>query len=479
MVATDSACLGMAERSDESDLAPSSPDRPASTVAEGHTGGPFSPIARRLALLTALVALVALGLLATATLVFANYDVTTLSRQQRIDLGNAVASAVAASYGQGDSWKVHDLSPALTLATHAGVAVQVRDASGALVDSATPAGIRRSTLGPALDIPVIVGDRSVGTVSVRTSTVGIGAASGTLRHALAAGIGWSAAVLAVLAVVAGVVFARRITRPIVALTGAAQAMASGERGARVGNVRAPGELAELSRVFDDMAESLEREDHLRRALVADVAHELRTPLAILQATTESMADGLTKPDAAALSSLHDETLRLGRIVEDLEVLASAEAAGLALELTPVDLALVATQVADGLTPKMDSAELTLVRQFQPAVVMGDKTRLHQVVTNLLTNAMKYTSAGGSVTLIIESHDRAATIIVKDTGRGIPQKDIPHIFDRFWRGSAVQQTTGSGVGLAVVQELVSAHKGRVTVTSEEGRGTCFVVTLPSA
>ena len=440
---------------------------------------PFSPIARRLALLIALVALVALGLLATATLVFANNDVTTLSGRERTDLGNALASALKVSYQQGHTWNSADLSPALALATQAGLAVQVRDQSGALVSSAVPEGIRPDTLGPPLVVPIEDDGVRLGTVSVRTSTAGIGAADSSLRLALATGIGWSALVLAILAVVAGVVFARRITRPVVALTGAARTMASGERGVRVVDVGAPGELGDLSRAFNQMADALELEDELRRVLVADVAHELRTPLAILQATTEAMADGVTKPTAATLSSLHDETLRLGRIVEDLEVLASAEAAELSMEFKPVDLALVAGEAADALEGQLAGAGLFLTRELEPAVVRGDKNRLHQVVTNLLTNAIKFTPATGSVSVSVSSHDGVARIVVEDSGRGIPEDDLDHVFDRFWRGPDVRHTAGSGVGLAVVKELVHAHNGDIRVSSKEGFGATFVVTIPSA
>ena len=229
-----------------------------------------------------------------------------------------------------------------------------------------------------------------------------------------------------------------------------------------------------------MADTLELEDQLRRALVADVAHELRTPVAILQATTEAMADGITEPSAATLSSLHDETLRLGRIIEDLEVLASAEAAGLTLELEPVDLAVVADEAATGLQPQLESAGLSLTSDLQPAVVRGDKNRLHQVLTNLLTNAIKFTPAGGfiKVSVSLSPADRVATVVVEDSGRGIAQKDLAHVFDRFWRGADVRNTTGSGVGLAVVQELVHAHHGRVAVASEESHGTRFSVEIPT-
>jgi two-component system sensor histidine kinase BaeS len=437
-------------------------------------GSFFSPIARRLALLIALVALVALGLLAIATLVFANNDVTTLSGRQRTDLGNALASALKVSYQQSHTWNSTDLSPAVALATQAGIALQVHDQSGALVRSAVPDGVRPDTLGPPLVVPIEDDGTQVGTVSVRTSTAGIGAADSSLRRALATGIGWSALVLAILAVISGVVFARRITRPVAALTVAARTMASGERGVRV-DVGAPGELEDLSRAFNQMADALELEDQLRRVLVADVAHELRTPLAILQATTEAMADGVTEPTEATLSSLHDETLRLGRIVEDLEVLASAEAAELSMEFKPVDLAFVAGAAADALEGQLAGAGLSLTRDLEPALVRGDKNRLHQVVTNLLTNAVKFTPAAGSVS----SRDRVARLVVEDSGRGIPKDDLDHVFDRFWRGPDVRHTAGSGVGLAVVQELVHAHHGEVSASSKEGSGATFLVTIPSA
>jgi two-component system sensor histidine kinase BaeS len=192
-----------------------------------------------------------------------------------------------------------------------------------------------------------------------------------------------------------------------------------------------------------------------------------------------MADGITEPSAETLTSLHDETLRLGRIVEDLEVLASAEAASLTLELKPVDLAVVAEEATRGLEPQIVSAGLSLTRAFQPAVVRGDKNRLHQILVNLLTNAIKFTPDGGSIRVSVSSQDRLARLVVEDSGRGISQADLGHVFDRFWRGPGVRHTSGSGVGLAVVQELVHAHQGEVTVASEEGYGAQFVVTLPSA
>lgn len=236
------------------------------------------------------------------------------------------------------------------------------------------------------------------------------------------------------------------------------------------------ELMTRMHAFDRMAAALAREDELRRALVADVAHELRTPVTILRAACEEMVDGLASPTIERISSLHDEVLRLGRVVEDLGALASADAASLRLDLRPLDLSAVARDVADLLEPRFAGAGLALTTSLTPVSVDGDATRLHQVVLNLLTNALKFTPAGGTVTVTVEPQDRLARLEVTDTGPGIDPDELPHVFERFWRGRDAERAGGSGIGLAVVAQLVLAHRGRVDVTSEPGRGTTFTVLL---
>jgi two-component system sensor histidine kinase BaeS len=441
--------------------------------------GLLSAIGWRLAGVIALVSLVALGLLATFTLVFANSDVSTLSSQQENDLAHALASALAVSYRTTGSWSDADLSGDLALATHAGIAVRVSGIRGHVIATAAPEDSRSSAFREPHTVPIVVSGHRVGSVTVRIGSQGISAIDNNLHRTLVAAVAGSAAVVGLLAITAGFVAARRITRPIASLTRAARAMAAGEHKIRIGNIRAPGELAELSDAFDHMAETLEREDHLRRALVADVAHELRTPLAILQASTEALADGVVAPNAYTLSSLHDETLRLSRIVEDLEVLASADAAGLTLDHASVDLGHVAGHAADAMEARITAADLTLVRSLESVIVTGDQTRLHQVITNLLTNAAKFTPAGGQVSLLVERTGDQARLVVADTGIGIPSDELPHVFERFWRGRDAQKVAGSGIGLVVVAGLVEAHGGQVVVTSGRGPGTTFVVTLPLA
>jgi two-component system, OmpR family, sensor histidine kinase BaeS len=275
------------------------------------------------------------------------------------------------------------------------------------------------------------------------------------------------------------VVAQRITRPVAALTRVARARESGDRVARVGSLNAAGELEELGIAFDRMADAVSREDDLRRALVADVAHELRTPISVLQATSEALVDGVLKPTPQVISSIHEEVLRLGTRVEDLQALASAEAAGLRMSVEPVDLAQVAGEAAVALAPRFEAASVELDTELQPVMVRGDPARLHQIVTNLLTNAIKFTPAGGHARLDVAAAGRMGRLKLTDSGPGMSAEELTHIFDRFWRGKLATDTPGSGIGLAVVAELVRAHGGTIETDSEPGRGTTFVISLPRA
>jgi two-component system sensor histidine kinase BaeS len=257
-------------------------------------------------------------------------------------------------------------------------------------------------------------------------------------------------------------------------------MGRGERAARVGDVAAPGELRELATAFDQMADSRDRQDQLRRDLVADVAHELRTPVAVLQAGHEALLDGITEPTPDQLASLRDEVLRLARMVGDLQTLAAADAAALHLTRRPRDLASIAAAAADSLAAQFDAAGITLERRLTAVGIDADQRWLHQVVTNLLTNALKFTPEGGRVTIAAGpggSKGADAVLTVTDTGSGIPADELPRIFDRFWRGRQAAQLSGSGIGLAVAAELARAHDGQLTALSEVGHGTQMTLTVP--
>lgn len=422
------------------------------------------------------VALAAVALLAVLTAVFSALDVSSLAARQRAELAGALAAEAAGAWQQHGSWTGADLGPALGLASHFGVRLQVRDAAGGTVAGNTGP---RALAGPVASAPVTAGGREVGTVLVSLSGSGIGGADAVLRAALLRAIAGTAGLAALLALLAGLGAARRITRPVGRLAEVTRAMAGGDRAARAGQIRAPRELRDLAAAFDQMADTLDREDKLRRDLVASVAHELRTPVAVLQAGHEALLDGVTEPSPAELGSLRDEVLRLARMVDDLQAMAAADAAVLHLAREPRDLAAIAGTAAASLARRFEAAGVALVTELAPVPVLADGRWMHQVVTNLLGNALKFTPPGGTVTVRAGQDGPDAVLEVSDTGIGIPAAELPRVFDRFWRGSAAARAPGSGIGLAVAAELARAHGGALTAASQPGEGTRMTLTLPRA
>jgi two-component system sensor histidine kinase BaeS len=362
-------------------------------------------------------------------------------------------------------------------AARLGAELQVRDRAGRVVASSP--GLTAQAGRPQFSAPVVVHGQRAGVVVARFTHSGVTAADRALEAALLRAIAGAAGLAALVALVAGLGIARVITRPVEHLIAVARARGRGDRAARAGQIRAPDELRELAAAFDEMADSLGREEQLRRDLVADVAHELRTPIAVLQAGHEALLDGVAAPTRDQLVSLHSEVLRLGRRVADLQTLAAAEAAALHLARRRCDLAEIAAEAAGSLTGRFGAAGVSMDRRLAPVEVVADPHRLHQVITNLLTNALKFTPAGGSVTIRTYPDGPHAAVQVTDTGSGIPASELPRIFERFWRGEQAAQTPGSGIGLAVAAELTRAHGGQITAASQPGHGTQMTVTLPRA
>jgi two-component system, OmpR family, sensor histidine kinase BaeS len=450
------------------------------TDADGPASPPASrgsTLGLRLALAFLSVALAAVALLAGLTAALAAADVSALTSQQRADLTSAIAAAAAAAWDQTDSWAAADLSPVLDLATQTGAEAQIRNQQGQVVTSSPRFAAQAAA--PEQSAPVLVGGNRVGTAVIRFTNSGLASADLALQTDLLQAIFGAAGLAAVLALLTGLFMARRITRPVERIIAVTRAMGRGERAARVGDIAAPGELRELATAFDQMADTRDRQDQLRRDLVADVAHELRTPVAVLQAGHEALLDGITEPTPDQLASLRDEVLRLARMVGDLQTLAAADAAALHLTRRPCDLAGIAAAAADSLAGRFEAAGITLDRKLAAVGIDADPRWLHQVVTNLLTNALKFTPAGGRVTIAGGPIGAKAVLTVTDTGTGIPADELPRIFDRFWRGRQAAQTSGSGIGLAVAAELAQAHDGQLTARSQPGEGTELTLTLPRA
>ena len=275
---------------------------------------------------------------------------------------------------------------------------------------------------------------------------------------------------------------RRILGPIEALTAAARRMEKGDLSQRV-EVKSKDEIGELARAFNAMADGLARLEELRRNMVTDVAHELRTPLSNIRGYLEALRDGVVEPNRQIIDSLYEEAMLLNRLVDDLQELALAEAGQLRLERRPVALADVADRAVEAIRPRAAARGIALqvnLPEDLPLVDI-DPQRVGQVLGNLLSNALTYTPSGGEVVVGARTRESEVEVSVSDTGEGIPTEDLPYIFERFYRvdKSRSRATGGTGLGLAIVKQLVEAHGGRIEVESEVGRGTRFTFTLPVA
>ncbi|WP_149202624.1 HAMP domain-containing sensor histidine kinase [Actinotalea subterranea] len=289
--------------------------------------------------------------------------------------------------------------------------------------------------------------------------------------------------LAVVVSVIGVqVLARGMTSPLREMTAAARAMASGDYSQRV-RASSRDEVGQLATAFNTMAEDLEQADLLRREMVANVSHELRTPVTALRAQLENMVDGVSEPDPAALEAALAQTERLGRLVAYLLDLSRIEAGAVGLDITDVRLEDFLREAAAAAEPLTVDKDLRVVVQVQPAdlTLPADEERLHQVVANLLHNAIRHSPAGGTVRLEARRAGAAVVVDVVDQGPGIPAADRTRVFERFTRGNAPaqtgqQSTGGTGLGLAIVRWAVQLHGGTVRV-ADSTSGCVMRVTLP--
>jgi len=279
---------------------------------------------------------------------------------------------------------------------------------------------------------------------------------------------------------------RRIANPLAEVMAAADAVAAGDLSVRVNEEREDKQFARLARSFNHMTAELQRSDKVRRNLTADVAHELRTPLHIIQGNLEGVLDGVYAPDAAHIEATLDETRLLSRLVDDLHLLSQAEAGQLSLHWETVDVPDLLADVETSFSGQAAAREIELkvAVEGDPAglQIEGDADRLDQVLSNLVANALRHTPPGGHVSLAAGRENGAVRIRVTDTGEGIAAEDLPYVFDRFWRGDKArghEGGAGAGLGLAIARQLVEAHGGTIAAASAEPpeRGARFTIVLP--
>ncbi len=458
---------------------------------------PRATFGRRLAIAFATVAALTVVLVAVLISAVWNYqfDQYLKGNLQRTADGIAqIASEVYPLYG---GWNLQSLSAIPRFGPMRGIAVQIVDSTGELIyDDATnfrsdqgasgDTGGEQVLLmpeGPVVVSPVVVNNTQVGTVHVWA--YGAGAVltdrDAQFRSGSLTALTIAALVAIAIASISGLWYSTRLVRPIAEITETAQALRGGDRTARTG-FEGEDEISVLGRTFDEMADAIEADRQLERRLTADVAHELRTPLQAIQATVEAMQDGVLPADEERLGIVRDETVRLARLADAILELTRLERGSLPFDMQRIDLGGPVRTAVDSLQALIESKELSLQTDIaQGVAVIGDPDRLQQAVGNLLGNAARYTPSGGCVVVSVRSENGCAMIEVADTGVGIAEEDLPHVFNRFWRADDARATAtgGLGIGLAVTKEIVERHRGAIDVERRDAGGTLFRIRLPLA
>ena len=327
------------------------------------------------------------------------------------------------------------------------------------------------------------GDEKLGTLYLSSDVIsetGVGsilALSSAINQYLLLG-----GVLALIAALVITLFlSKRLSAPIHALTVATRRIGAGDFAAKV-TPAGRDEVGELVTNFNLMATELSQAEERRRNLIADVAHELRTPVADIQAYLEAIHDGLMEPNQSNLDSIHEDITLLSRLINDLQLLALADSGRFSLVRKPEDIAQIVSNVITSIRPKIDSKKIKIsldLPELPPIEI--DAHRISQVLRNLLENAIRHTPGDGEISVSVRENGGDIEVAVSDTGDGISAEDLPYIFERFFRvdKSRARHTGGSGLGLTIAKRLVEAHGGKIKVHSQVGKGSRFTFTIPKA
>jgi two-component system, OmpR family, sensor histidine kinase BaeS len=300
-------------------------------------------------------------------------------------------------------------------------------------------------------------------------------------------------IVAVLVIILSFLFARRLTRPLEALTVAAEQMKQGSYTQRVAVPKTQDELGRLASTFNDMANTIEadvkelrHQEQARRDLTANIAHDLATPLTAIQGFSEALADGVitdTEGRQETAQRIGREVQRLRRLVKDLQQMSSLEAGNAQLDLAPLDMHTLVDETLNVIQPECEQMGIALQNEIasETPPVMADSDRITQVLLNLLDNARRHTPKGGSIDIRAYSKDAMLHTQIRDTGVGIDASDLPHIFERFYQANHSRNgaTGGSGLGLSIVKAIIMAHGGTIWAESQPGQGTTVIFTLPLA
>ncbi len=292
---------------------------------------------------------------------------------------------------------------------------------------------------------------------------------------------WLAGLAAVaVAILLSIFLLRQMTRPLRRLDTATRRIARGEFSERVG-IQTSDEIGRLARSFNEMAKSLERAEQTKKQMIADVSHELRTPLTAVRSALEALRDGLIEPTPETLASLHDKILLTTRLVHDLHQLALADAGRLSIQVALCRVEEIVDTIGETIGVQLEDSSIRLdcrVPGDLPAIVV-DRQRIEQVFLNLLANAIRHTPEGGSISISAVEHPEGIEVGICDSGPGLTQTDLAHVFDRFYQADDARTSDGgAGLGLSIAKALIDAHGGRIWAENGPSGGACFHVVLPT-
>lgn len=330
--------------------------------------------------------------------------------------------------------------------------------------------------------PVVVNGETVGTVIQTGILPARDPAEEAFLERTGQGLLWGAIAAGILALVLGIALAQNLTRPLRRLTAAIHAIAAGDLKQSV-DIRSRDEIGELAGAFNSMSTELAESNQSRRQMTADIAHELRNPLMVMTGYIEALRDGVLRPTPERFDMMYEEAQHLQRLVADLRTLSLADAGELVLTRQFTAPEALLNRIAEAYAPTAEKAGIRLnVMPLEPIPdVSVDVERMVQVLANLVTNAIRHTPAGGTVTLGAQREPGGVALTVSDSGEGIAPGVLPRVFDRFYRADNARSQNGdeSGLGLAIVKSIVTSHGGTVSVASELGNGTTFALHLPAA
>jgi signal transduction histidine kinase len=367
----------------------------------------------------------------------------------------------------------------------AGGGVALADAAGQIVMGGIgyQRDLQLSAKEQAEGIPIELNGATVGLLMIggELASEGVGQAETEFLQQVNQALVWAAIIATAVALFLAIFLARNLTKPLTELTAATRAVAKGNLSQHV-SVRSHDELGELAVAFNQMSADLAHSRDLRRQMTADIAHDLRTPISVILGHAEALEDGVLPPTPENVHIIHDEAQRLNRLVADLRILSLAEAGELPLIKRPYNLAalLERTVIAHAPQAQQQGVDLKVEIISNLPELNMDPDRMAQVLGNLVSNALRYTPADGRITLCAQQIDDHIQLSVRDTGTGIAPGDLPHVFDRFYRGDKSRQRNGessSGLGLAIAKSIVEGHNGRIWAESQPQQGTGFYIHLP--